>query len=159
VIKRAKKERAVVLTTHAMEEAEELCDRLGIFVDGSLRCVGNPKELTSRYGGFLVLTLTTTALRVAEAEAFVRKMSPGAQRTSALGGTLKFDLPLTEVNLASVFAAVSERKAELGILDWGVSNMVRSSGAPGRHSHAHTDACAARAAIQDAGGGVHQAGA
>ena len=28
-----------------MEEAEHLCDRLGIFVDGSLQCVGNPKEV------------------------------------------------------------------------------------------------------------------
>jgi len=122
VIKRAKKERAIVLTTHAMEEAEELCDRLGIFVDGSLRCVADPKELTSRYSGFLVLTLTTTALRVAEAEAFVRELSPGAQRTYALGGTLKYDLPISEVDLATVFQAVTERKAALGILDWGVSS-------------------------------------
>ena len=29
-----------------MEEAEHLCDRLGIFVDGSLQCVGNPKEVS-----------------------------------------------------------------------------------------------------------------
>lgn len=28
-----------------MEEAEVLCDRLGIFVDGSLQCIGNPKEV------------------------------------------------------------------------------------------------------------------
>lgn len=28
-----------------MEEAEALCDRLGIFVDGSLQCIGNPKEV------------------------------------------------------------------------------------------------------------------
>lgn len=43
VIKKAKKEKAVVLTTHSMEEAEILCDRLGIFVDGRLVCIGNPK--------------------------------------------------------------------------------------------------------------------
>ena len=123
VIKEAKKSRAIVLTTHAMEEAEELCDRLGVFVDGALRCVGAPKELTARYGGFLVLSLTTTALRVPDAEAFVHELSPNAQRTYALGGTLKYDLPLSETNLAAVFAAVSERKAALGIVDWGVSSV------------------------------------
>ena len=123
VIKEAKKSRAIVLTTHAMEEAEELCDRLGVFVDGALRCVGAPKELTARYGGFLVLSLTTTALRVPDAEAFVRELAPNAQRTYALGGTLKYDLPLAETNLAAVFAAVSERKAALGIVDWGVSSV------------------------------------
>ena len=31
-----------------------LCDRLGIFVDGQLVCIGNPKELTARYGGYVV---------------------------------------------------------------------------------------------------------
>jgi ABC-type multidrug transport system ATPase subunit len=29
-----------------MEEAEVLCDRLGIFVDGGFQCIGNPKEVT-----------------------------------------------------------------------------------------------------------------
>jgi ABC-type multidrug transport system ATPase subunit len=43
VIKNARKDKAVVLTTHSMEEAEALCDRLGIFVGGRLQCVGNPK--------------------------------------------------------------------------------------------------------------------
>jgi hypothetical protein len=28
-----------------MEEAEVLCDRLGIFIDGSFQCLGNPKEV------------------------------------------------------------------------------------------------------------------
>jgi ABC-type multidrug transport system ATPase subunit len=28
-----------------MEEAERLCDRLGIFVDGGFQCLGNPKEV------------------------------------------------------------------------------------------------------------------
>ena len=37
-----------------MEEAEVLCDRLAIFVDGQIVCIGNPKALTSRHGGYLV---------------------------------------------------------------------------------------------------------
>lgn len=37
-----------------MEEATVLCDRLGIFVDGQLVCVGSPQELTSRYADFFV---------------------------------------------------------------------------------------------------------
>eukprot|EP00878_Enallax_costatus_P030603 GHUV01033351.1.p2 GENE.GHUV01033351.1~~GHUV01033351.1.p2 ORF type:complete len:118 (-),score=14.57 GHUV01033351.1:234-587(-) len=57
VVKNNKRNRAIVLTTHSMEEAEMLCDRLGIFVDGRLVCIGNPKEITSRYGGFLVSKL------------------------------------------------------------------------------------------------------
>lgn len=36
----------IILTAHSMEEAEVLCDRLGIFVDGGFQCIGNPKEVT-----------------------------------------------------------------------------------------------------------------
>ncbi|GJM98096.1 hypothetical protein PR202_ga15072 [Eleusine coracana subsp. coracana] len=44
VVKQAKQDRAIILTTHSMEEAEALCDRLCIMVDGSLQCIGRPKE-------------------------------------------------------------------------------------------------------------------
>ncbi|KAG1668128.1 hypothetical protein FOA52_003915 [Chlamydomonas sp. UWO 241] len=35
---------AIVLTTHSMEEAERLSDRVGMFVGGRLRCVGSPQR-------------------------------------------------------------------------------------------------------------------
>ena len=54
VVKEAKAGKGIILTTHSMEEAEVLCDRLGVFVEGQLVCIGSPKELTSRYGEFLV---------------------------------------------------------------------------------------------------------
>jgi len=37
----------VVLTTHYMEEAEELCDRVGIIDRGKLIALGTPKELVA----------------------------------------------------------------------------------------------------------------
>lgn len=86
--------------------------------------MGNPKELTSRYGGFLCVTLVCASpLRVADVESFVADLSPNSQQTYKLGGTLKYDLPMSEVTLAKVFAAVTGRKEELGIVDWGVANM------------------------------------
>jgi hypothetical protein len=60
VVKQAKRDRGIILTTHSMEEATVLCDRLGIFVDGRLVCIGNPKELTARYGGYYVSGVTCT---------------------------------------------------------------------------------------------------
>ncbi len=40
----------VILTTHYMEEAEALSDRVGIMQNGSLLCVGTPEELCARVG-------------------------------------------------------------------------------------------------------------
>jgi ABC-2 type transport system ATP-binding protein len=40
---------AIVLTTHYMEEAEELCDRVGIIDEGKLIALGTPKELMEEH--------------------------------------------------------------------------------------------------------------
>jgi ABC-type multidrug transport system ATPase subunit len=43
--------RAVILTTHSMEEADVLCNRIGIVIDGILRCVAPQVRLKTIYGG------------------------------------------------------------------------------------------------------------
>lgn len=53
---------------------------------------------------------------------FVAGLSPNAVLTYELGGTLKYELPTSEVTLSSVFAAVNAAKQRLSILDWGVAN-------------------------------------
>jgi hypothetical protein len=35
------------------------CCRLGIFVGGRLRCLGDPKDLVSRFGGYMSFSVTT----------------------------------------------------------------------------------------------------
>jgi ABC-type multidrug transport system ATPase subunit len=42
--------RAVLLTTHSTEEAEAVCGRIGIMMEGSLRCLGSNQHLKSRFG-------------------------------------------------------------------------------------------------------------
>ena len=50
LIDKAKKGRVIVLTTHAMEEADMLGDRIGIMARGRLRCLGNGLRLKARFG-------------------------------------------------------------------------------------------------------------
>jgi ABC-2 type transport system ATP-binding protein len=40
----------VLLTTHAMDEAEQLCDRVAIISAGRLAAIGSPAELTADTG-------------------------------------------------------------------------------------------------------------
>ncbi|CAI5527518.1 unnamed protein product [Closterium sp. Naga37s-1] len=55
IVERAKKGRAIVLTTHSMEEADILGDRIAIMARGRLRCIGTSIHLKNRFGaGFLV---------------------------------------------------------------------------------------------------------
>jgi ABC-2 type transport system ATP-binding protein len=49
-IKELKREnKTIILTTHYMEEAEELCDRVGIIDHGKLIALGSPEELISKH--------------------------------------------------------------------------------------------------------------
>ena len=43
-----REEKTIILTTHYMEEAEELCDRVGIIDHGKLIALGTPKELIAK---------------------------------------------------------------------------------------------------------------
>ena len=53
--------KTVLLTTHYMEEAEELCDRVAIIQDGSLLALDTVGNLQSSYGYRYKITFTTTA--------------------------------------------------------------------------------------------------
>ena len=50
IIRRHKQDRAIVLTTHSMEEADILCDRIAIMADGRLAAVGSSLDLKTRFG-------------------------------------------------------------------------------------------------------------
>lgn len=52
-----RKKSVVILTTHSMEEAEALCSRIAIQVDGLFRCLGTAQQIKSRYGEGLELNV------------------------------------------------------------------------------------------------------
>lgn len=45
VLSACRSKRAIFLTTHLMEEAESLCDRIAIIINGTLRTVGDQFKL------------------------------------------------------------------------------------------------------------------
>ncbi|CAL5198359.1 unnamed protein product [Lathyrus oleraceus] len=122
VIKHAKRDRAIILTTHSMEEAEALCDRLGIFVNGTMQCLGNPKELKGRYGGTYVFTMTTSMDHEKNVENIVQQLTPNANKIYHLSGTQKFELPKEDVKIASVFRAVEVAKRNFTVFAWGLAD-------------------------------------
>eukprot|EP01125_Pyxidicula_operculata_P020322 TRINITY_DN749_c1_g1_i2.p1 TRINITY_DN749_c1_g1~~TRINITY_DN749_c1_g1_i2.p1 ORF type:complete len:1080 (-),score=261.04 TRINITY_DN749_c1_g1_i2:788-4027(-) len=58
IIARAKADRAIILTTHGMDEAETLCNEIGILAHGYLRCVGSAQHLKSVHGEGYLLTVS-----------------------------------------------------------------------------------------------------
>ncbi|CAH2064994.1 unnamed protein product [Thlaspi arvense] len=122
VIKRAKTHTAIILTTHSMEEAEFLCDRLGIFVDGRLQCIGNPKVIKGRYGGSYVFTMTTALENEKAVEMLIQDVSPNAKKLYHIAGTQKFEISKEEVRISEVFQAVEKAKSSFKVFAWGLAD-------------------------------------
>lgn len=59
---------AIVLTTHYMDEAEELCDRIALLHRGAVNALGTPNELKQRVGAHATLDDVFEALTRTEAE-------------------------------------------------------------------------------------------
>lgn len=54
ILEKKKAGTTIFLTTHNMTDADELCDRVGFMVDGSLALIENPKNLKLKHGKKLV---------------------------------------------------------------------------------------------------------
>ncbi|KAG8047196.1 hypothetical protein GUJ93_ZPchr0008g12943 [Zizania palustris] len=110
-----------------MEEAEELCDRVGIFVDGNFQCLGTPMEvqLKARYGGARVLTITTAAEHGEAVARVVSRRCPGAAKVYGVGGTQKFEVPRRGDGghrLDGVLRAVEAARRTVPVQGWGVAD-------------------------------------
>ncbi|KAH0571145.1 ABC transporter family protein [Spironucleus salmonicida] len=63
-IKQASIGNTVILTTHSMEEADALCDRIGILVAGQLRAIGTAQHLKIRFGSGYKIVIQGTEMGI-----------------------------------------------------------------------------------------------
>ena len=115
--------RCIVLTTHFMDEADLLADRIGIMSEGRLRCCGSSLFLKSRYGSGYSLAISKTAnCQPTEITEMVSTMVAGSNLVSDVGTELRFQLPTSGLQLyASLFHEFDSNKEQLGISHYGVS--------------------------------------
>ena len=57
ILKKIIEKRIIILTTHYMEEASVLGNRIGIMAEGVLKCIGTPLFLIEKYGKFLSINI------------------------------------------------------------------------------------------------------
>ena len=75
----------ILLTTHYMEEAERLSDRVAIINEGRIVAVGTPDELISMAGGDAIHIVPRDP---GKAEAILRTLSSAGYKAEVLGGAV-----------------------------------------------------------------------
>jgi ABC-2 type transport system ATP-binding protein len=103
----------VLLTTHYLEEAEQLCDRIAIIDAGRVIAVGTPRELIAQSSGKQTVTLATQPAldraRLARLTG-VSEVSPAADGGE---GTVRFQTDRPAETLAALAALIAEQRVEL----------------------------------------------
>lgn len=59
------KNSSILLTTHRMDEAEQLCDKIAIMINGKFVCFGSPGHLKQKYGqGYEIIVKPNPGLNI-----------------------------------------------------------------------------------------------
>jgi ATP-binding cassette subfamily A (ABC1) protein 3 len=136
IIQRNKRGRIILLTTHFMDEADILGDRVSIMADGVLQCSGSPLYLKKCYGVGYTLTIARPVGHSAEeekqvsealppserVEQLVLQQIPQAQVLSKVGAEQSYRLPLSaSAEFVDLFRQLDQLRNDDVINEYGIS--------------------------------------
>jgi len=124
MLKNYKHDRVVLLTTHFMDEADYLGDRIGIMAEGHLKCLGSPLFLKSKFGIGYNLTMVKNDINVPSEpiQALIQKHVPESRLLSDVSAEFALQLPLNSApKFQNLFDELDKNLKRLGISSYGVS--------------------------------------
>ncbi|NXY75912.1 ABCAA protein, partial [Glareola pratincola] len=106
------KETGAILTTHYMEEAEAVCDRVAIMVSGQLRCIGSIQYLKNKFGkGYLLEIKVKDPEHTDLLHAEILRIFPSAARQERFPSLLVYKVPMEDaLPLSQSFSKLEEGK-------------------------------------------------
>jgi ABC-type multidrug transport system ATPase subunit len=151
VILKTMSNRAVILTTHSMEEAEALCKRIGVMINGQmralgeylirwsffslsffflsflpvLRLLGSKLHLKNKYGSGFELTVKLKGINIEremeELTKYVTSLFDSAVILSHNGGLITYQIPREEMKMSVAFTSLYDEKEALSIEEFTVA--------------------------------------
>jgi ABC-2 type transport system ATP-binding protein len=110
----------IILTTHYMDEADSLCDRIAIIDRGSIVALGSPRELKASMGGDVVEMILNDPV-----EAFIEelKMNPNFSKVETDSINVRLSAEHGSSSLPLIFRIASENKAEIASVSVRTPNL------------------------------------
>ena len=124
VIRQYKEGRVVVLTTHFMDEADLLGDRIAIMGDGKLKCCGSSIFLKKMYGVGYNMTVEKkdpVAFNTDNMIDIVTSRVPDAKVLTDVGTEITFQLPFSSTSKFQGLFELIDSRVDLGVESYGMS--------------------------------------
>jgi len=107
--------RTIILTTHYMEEAERLCDRVAIMDHGRVIALGTPQQLIATVGGEDIVEFAVASGETSRAvvNAALLKAIPGVQSLDVDEGLHRLSVSELHTAVPRIFAVLREQGLHL----------------------------------------------
>ncbi|XP_058509003.1 phospholipid-transporting ATPase ABCA3 [Solea solea] len=121
--------KAIIITSHSMEECEALCTRLAVMVNGQFKCLGSPQHLKSKFGsGYTLLAKVHVDADLEDSDLqlfkdFIESTFPGSQLKDEHQGMVHYHLTDKTLTWAQVFGTLEAAKEKYRIEDYCVSQI------------------------------------
>nr|QST14977.1 ABCA3 protein [Diaphanosoma celebensis] len=115
--------RTILLTTHFMEEADLLGDRIAIMANGRIQCCGSSLFLKKKYGaGYHLVIVKETGCDAERITELIGKYIPEVTIHQNVGAELTYLLPSDKSHLFQhIFEELERNRKLLGISSYGAS--------------------------------------
>ena len=126
-LKNYKKDKIILLTTHFLDEAEYLGDRIGIMTDGEYLCCGTSSYLKSKYPcGFNINLIVNSDIfnenYKNELYQEILKYEPKAEIKVASKGVFSINILSNNQHINEIFDYIDKSKQKYGIEDFTVAS-------------------------------------
>ncbi|XP_045632438.1 phospholipid-transporting ATPase ABCA3-like [Ursus americanus] len=122
-----KRGKAIIITSHSMEECEALCTRLAIMVKGRFKCLGSPQHLKNKFGNAYTLTAKikfgNNEDKLEKFKEFMAATFPGNIIHQEHRGIISYYIPKEEICWGKVFSILEEAKVLFNLEDYSVSQI------------------------------------
>eukprot|EP01138_Halocafeteria_seosinensis_P007062 gb/GECG01007221.1/.p1 GENE.gb/GECG01007221.1/~~gb/GECG01007221.1/.p1 ORF type:complete len:1912 (+),score=224.19 gb/GECG01007221.1/:1-5736(+) len=124
IIQNARRDRIVLMTTHFMDEADILGDRISIMANGKLKCCGSGMFLKHKYGVGYLLTAVKKSGKDGQKKMInmIRQNIPDAEIQSEVGTELSVRLPMhASSKFPTILSKLDDNLGTYGIETYGLS--------------------------------------
>jgi len=111
----------VILTTHSLEEADILADRIGIMSHGQLKCIGSSLHLKNKFGDGYKIAINFDEENRVEAHRLIMELVPTARLSEVFEGRATYEVKRDSFSVGDTFISMEEKGKDSHVTEFAIN--------------------------------------